>query len=198
MFFDLDKPIEQHRFGLPHWHQDDTLVFITWRLADSLPRTVITHLSKSRETFLKTHPKPWDPKTFSEYHRRFTLPLEDKLDQAHGECLLKIPRCAEIVAEALHFFDGERYDLDCFVVMPNHVHVVWKLWEGHALKDLIHSIKSFSAHAINKHLKRRGKIWQSNYWDRLIRSEKQLDWTRQYLANNPKNLPPGTFRHWQK
>lgn len=198
MFLDPDKPIEKHRFGLPHWHQNDTSVFITWRLADSLPKSVVEHLYKTRETWLKLHPKPWDLKTYSEFNRRFTLPLEDLLDQAHGECLLKDPSCATIVADALHHFDQTRYDLDCFVVMPNHVHVVLKLLEEHPLEDILHSIKSYTSHKINEHLNRTGKLCQSKYWDRLIRSQKHLDWTRDYIANNPKNLRPGTFLHWQK
>lgn len=194
MFLDPDKPIGKHRFGLPHWHQDDTLVFVTWRLADSLPQSVISHITRTRETFLKTHPKPWDQKTASEYNRRFTLVLEEKLDDCHGSCCLR--QHHPIVSNALHHFDNERYQLDCFVVMPNHVHVLLKLKANHPLETIIHSLKRHTAREINKELKQTGKLWQSKYWDRLIRSQNHLDWTRRYITENPKNLRQGEFSLW--
>ena len=187
MFLDPKKGIEKHRYRLPHWHQDSTYVFITWRLADSLPKSVVEHLSKTRETWLKAHPKPWDDKTTLEYNKRFTLPFEELLDKAHGSCCLREHH--QIVANAIHHFDGDRYDLDSFVVMPNHV--LLQLKENHPLEDLIHSLKSFTAKEINKATQQNGKLWQSGYYDRLIRSQNHLDWTRRYIADNPKTLRNG-------
>jgi type I restriction enzyme R subunit len=138
MFLDPDKPIGKHRFGLPHWHQDDTLVFVTSRLADSLPQSVISHITRTRETFLKNHPKP---------------------DDCHGSCCLW--QHHTIVSNALHHFDNERYQLDTFVVMPNHVHVLLKLKADHPLETIIHSLKRHTAREINKELKQTGKLWQS-------------------------------------
>ncbi|WP_411845164.1 hypothetical protein AAFN60_15135 [Roseibacillus persicicus] len=122
MFLDPKKSIEKHRFRLPHWHQDGVFVFITWRLADSLPKEVVDKIRNERETWLTRHPKPSDLKTAAEYNRCFILPLEDKLDQHHGSCCLREHH--RIVTDALHHFDGQRYQLDSFVVMPNHVHVL--------------------------------------------------------------------------
>lgn len=196
VFLDPTKPIEKHRYRLPHWHQDGVYVFVTWRLADSLPTSVISHISKTRETFLKTHPKPWDQKTATEYQRRFIIPLEDKLDESHGSCCLRQHHA--IVADAFHHFDKERYLLDSFVVMPNHVHALFALKEGRALEDILHSLKSFTANQINKALNRSGKLWQKTYWDRLIRSSEHFKWTREYIAGNPKNHPKSDYHLWQK
>lgn len=82
--------------------------------------------------------------------------------------------------------------------MPNHVHVLLILKEGWALEDILHSIKSFTANEINKALNTSGKLWQKTYWDRLIRSEKHLEWTRNYIAENPKKLAKGHYQLWQK
>ena len=196
MFLDPKKKIEKHRWGLPHWHQDNTLVFVTWRLADSLPTKVVEKLKGQEADWLACHPKPWDQKIASEHNRKFILPLEDYLDDCHGSCCLKEHH--QIVADALHHFDKERYDLDCFVVMPNHVHVLFRLKKDHPLADVIHSLKRHTAREINKALSQTGKLWQSKYWDRLIRSEKHLDWTRNYISDNPKNLPKGSFSIWSE
>ncbi|MGJ8698179.1 MAG: transposase [Verrucomicrobiaceae bacterium] len=194
MFLDPEKDIEKHRYRLPHWHQDSTYVFVTWRLADSLPEKVIEKLNRKKADWLACHPKPWDQKTATEYQRRFILPLEEKLDDCHGSCCLREHH--QIVADALHHFDKERYELDCFVVMPNHVHALLQLKEGHPLEDVMHSLKSFTANEINKSLRRTGKLWQKTYYDRLIRSGKHLTWTRNYIAENPKSLPKGDFHLW--
>lgn len=82
--------------------------------------------------------------------------------------------------------------------MPNHLHVLLQLKEHHPLEDVMHSIKSFTAKKINQALNRRGPLWQERYWDRLIRSEKHLDWTRKYIQKNPTKLREGNFILWQK
>ena len=53
------------------------------------------------------------------------------------------------MADALRHFDGERYHLEAFVVMPNHVHVLVQLKPGHSLSEILHSWKSFAVHQIN-------------------------------------------------
>ncbi|MES2657333.1 MAG: transposase [Verrucomicrobiota bacterium] len=193
MFFDPDKPIEKHRINLPHWQQDDPWIFLTWRLADSLPKTVVEKISSERETWEKAHPKPWDAAALKEYNRLFTLHFESLLDDCHGSCCLRDPAARRVVGGALHHFDGSRYALDSFVVMPNHVHVLFRISEGHHLQDIVHSWKSFSAHGINKALGQTGALWQREYWDRLIRSQKHFDWTRNYILKNPAKLSEGCY-----
>lgn len=83
--------------------------------------------------------------------------------------------------------------LDSFVVMPNHIHVLFQISEGHHLQDIVHSWKSFTAHGINKILGRTGALWQREYWDRLIRSQRHFDWTRNYILQNPAKMPRGSF-----
>lgn len=196
MFFDPDKPIEKHRINLPHWQQEETWIFLTWRLADSLPKTVVEKISCEREAWERSHPKPWDADALKEYNRLFTLRFEALLDDCHGSCCLRDPAARRVVSEALHHFAGSRYALDSFVVMPNHVHVLFQISEGHRLQEIVHRWKSFTAHGINKILGRTGSIWQREYWDRLIRSQKHFDWTRQYILRNPAELTDGSFESY--
>src|SRR4029077_19539033 len=107
---------------------------------------------------------------------------------------------ARIVADAFHHFDGKRYDLDSFVVMPNHVHVLFRLRAGEALEKVVHSWKSFAAKKINRarergRLARTGQVWQEEYSDRMIRNERHLNGVRSYIARNPKG---GVGLLWQR
>src|SRR4029077_19116962 len=85
----------------------------------------------------------------------------------------------------------KRYDLDSFVVMPNHVHVLFRLRAGEALEKVVHSWKSFATKKINRarergRLARTGQVWQEEYSDRMIRNERHLNGVRSYIARNPK------------
>lgn len=195
MFLDPEKPIEKHRINLPHWQQDDAWIFATWRLADSLPKKVVDRLAKQREEWLSQHPKPWNEDEQRDYNRRFTLRFEELLDEAHGSCVLRRPEIHRLVGDAITHFETERYRIDCYVVMPNHVHVLFLALAGHRMEDILHSWKSFTSMKINKVLGRSGPLWQREYWDRLIRSQKHFDWVRRYISDNPKHLPPGSFHY---
>ncbi len=197
MFLNPHKPIDRHTVNLPHWQQGETWVFVTWRTADSLPKAVVEKLAAQRTGWESAHPKPWDEKTQKEYSRRFTLGFEALLDDAHGECLLREKRFRDFVSAALLHFHGERYHLDTFVIMPNHVHVIFHPISENRLEDILQTWKRFTAREINKLRGQTGSLWQREYWDRLIRSEKQLVWTRNYILKNPTQLPEGAYALWQ-
>lgn len=118
---------------------------INFRLADSLPATVVARW----EAEIKADP---DKKGDVELRRR----IEEYLDAGHGQCWLKKPRFAEMIEGALLRFDGERYRLLAWCVMPNHVHVLVETREGFPMDELLHSWKSFTAHKANRILKREG------------------------------------------
>ena len=198
MFLNRDKTIDPHRGNLPHWQQGETWIFVTWRLADSLPLAIVNKLAAQRTEWEKRHPKPWSDINLREYHRKFTLRLETLLDNAHGECLLAKQELRECVSAAMMHFHHDRYELDCFVIMPNQVHVLFRPLKEHRLEVILQSLKRHSSREINKLRKTEGKIWQREYWDRLIRSEKHFQWTREYIANNPQHLAPGSFTLWSR
>jgi REP element-mobilizing transposase RayT len=170
---------------LPHWQQGEAWIFVTWRLADSLPADKLRQWQEEKDAWLACHPEPWDEPTRRNYHEWFTQRIEDWLDAGHGACILRQPKVRKIVSDALGFFDGERYELGHWVVMPNHVHVLFRPSRGHRLSGVLQSWKSFTAKEINKQLGRTGPVWQEDYWDRLVRNERHLDACQRYIAGNP-------------
>ena len=131
-FRPLDKSaaIEKTRRNLPHWRQAGCMYFVTFRLADSLPQSLLKQWREERDRWLALNPRPWTPETAREYWRKFQGRKEKWLDAGHGSCALRDPALREVVANALRYFDGERYEMDAFVVMPNHVHALVVPREG--------------------------------------------------------------------
>jgi type I restriction enzyme R subunit len=184
-FFNPDAEIERHQRNLPHWQQGEKWVFVTWRLSDSLPKAMLEQWKEERTTWLALHPEPWDEQTESEYHDRFSRQIDEWLDQGAGACVLKDTANARIVADALRHFEGERYEIASFVVMPNHVHVLFRPLGKHTLPEILKSWKGFTAREINKRMGRTGALWQDEYWDRLIRNERHFFKVAEYIRENP-------------
>ena len=195
-FFNPEEEVTKRQHKLPHWQQGDVWIFLTYRLADSLPEAILTKWRGDRDQWLQHHPKPWDDATEDEYHERFSQTIDQWLDQGHGSCLLRDPENSRIVAEAFEHFDGDRYQLASYVVMPNHVHLLFRTLGERRLSDLVHTWKRFTAREINRREGQQGALWQPDYWDRLIRSQPHFDWVQRYIRQNPQNLPTRTFRLW--
>lgn len=132
------------------------------------------NLKAERERVLRDAP----PSHRAKLDRAFALRLDQHLDAGHGSCLLR--QHGEIVAGALRHFDGTRYELHAWCVMPNHVHVMFHLDRGEDLPKIVRTWKTFTAFRIG-----RGSIWQREYFDRLIRSPQEFADTRTYIRENP-------------
>lgn len=89
-----------------------------------------------------------------------------------------------MIEKALRFFDGERYELRAWVVMPNHVYVLFKVGDV-AMADILESWKSFTAKEANKLLGRTGRFWQPDYWDTFMRNGEHEAQIRGYIESNP-------------
>ncbi|MFZ4774613.1 MAG: DNA methyltransferase [Terrimicrobiaceae bacterium] len=186
--------LSEHK--LPHWNQADCLCFVTWRMDDALPRPLVEEWKRDRDLWLKDHPEPWDAETTRNYHELFSVRLNEWLDAGHGSCVLRQPNIRRLVADALGHFDGTRYHLSSYVLMPNHVHVLLRLIPGSLLPDILHSWKSFTAKAINKALNWTGTLWQAEYWDTLIRNERHLAACLAYIRDNPARLATDSYTLW--
>lgn len=160
-------------------------MFVTWRLGDSLPKAKLDRWKEERSVLISDYPKPWDDKTESEYHDRFSQRIDKWLDQGSGSCILKYQANAVIVVDALRYFDGKRYKLALFVVMPNHVHVLFRPLMQHGLQEILKSWKGFTSRKINQRIGKSGELWQNEYWDRLIRSERHFFKIAEYIRENP-------------
>ncbi|MDR0353145.1 MAG: transposase [Opitutaceae bacterium] len=177
--------IERHRHHLPHWEQGRVWQFITWRLADSIPAATLAEWKSDRDAWMRRHPEPWDAATEHEYHKEFSTRLDDWLDAGHGACVLRTPAHAKTVADALRHFEGARYTFGAFVIMPNHVHVLFLPDTTTPLADIIRSWKGYTAMALNRRLGKRGQLWQEDYWDRIIRNQAHYDACARYIIANP-------------
>ncbi len=192
-FFDQRGEIDRTQHNLPHWQQGETWVFVTWRLADSVPQDKLREWKNQREAWLTHHPKPWDAAVQEEHQTRFIDPYEEWLDRGSGSCLLRESAMREIVASALLYFNHDRYRIRSFVIMPNHVHVLFQPLAEYALSSILQSWKRHSARQINQRENRSGALWQPEYFDRLIRSADHFDYVVDYIRRNPIQLPEGEF-----
>jgi REP element-mobilizing transposase RayT len=105
-------------------------------------------------------------------------------DRGSGHCWLAKPEVAELMQNALLHFDGERYKLLAWCVMPNHVHVMYEKMDYSLLK-VAHTWKSFTAHSINRLLSRTGEVWEREGYDRFIRNETHFRNVQHYIEENP-------------
>ena len=192
-YFDPNDPIANLLGNLPHWRQEGVTYFVTFRLADSMPQEKLRQWEEEREAWLKEHPEPHDEETRKEYYRLFPERFHNWLDVGYGECLLARPEIKEIVENALRHFEDERYRLDEYVIMPNHVHALVIPLTENTLSEILQSWKSYTAHEINNRLERNGRIWQKESFDHIIRSPQQIERVRQYIRENSKSrsgVPP--------
>lgn len=209
-FFDPLVPVTITRGHLPHWDQDGATYFITWRTADSIPNAVWEQWRHGRAAWLAEHGIDPTLKDWRKYveelseaerkdFRRFSKALEDEVDAGHGECLLRRAELAGIMADSLCFFDGTRYTLGDFVVMPNHVHLLVGGMAREAMRKQVESWKKWSAIKINEALGRRGRFWQDENFDHLVRNEASFVKFRDYIAQNPvkAGLRGGEFVYWR-
>ena len=196
-FFNPRDGVDVTQRHLPHWEQRDAYYFITFRTADSIPLHTLKQWHHERDAWLVQHgidprQEDWqrDLEQLSEaehveFYRTFTTKWHDHLDLCHGECLLRDPALRGIVEENLRYFDGDRYELDSFVVMPNHVHVLLGISERGAMRKQCRNWKTYTARKINERLGRSGQFWQWESFDHLVRSEGSLAKFRDYIVQNP-------------
>ena len=174
---------------LPHWTQEGSVYAVTFRLHDSLPRSSLAKL-KAEAASLSPAVNLAGPGR-QELHRKkaaeqFAERVEEWLDSGCGCCLLRDESAAQVVAHALSHFDGDRYSLMAWCVMPNHVHAMIRPLEKYALPAILHSWKSYTANVINKLLGRHGELWQPEYYDRVIRDEDDFQRQVRYIIGNPE------------
>jgi putative transposase len=205
-FFDPQSEVfisEQH---WPHWLQAGTITFVTMRLADSIPADVIKCWDRERIVFLKQHGVSgfanWregverlDFKSRQKFKKHFNRLREDSLDTCLGNCELREPWSAGQVAQSLLKFDEDRYAMGDFVIMPNHIHFLIVFREGTMLRKQCGEWMRFTARKVNQHLGRSGTLWYEEPFDHLVRNERQLEYLREYIKNNPwkARLPAGQF-----
>lgn len=96
---------------------------------------------------------------------------------------------APVIIGAIRHFNGVRYRLYDYTVMPDHVHMVIQpevLGDAsEPLYRIMHSIKSWSATQINQRLGRRGRLWRDESYDHIVRNETDYHEKARYIWENP-------------
>jgi len=168
------EPKGWHNRGyLPHFDAGEVFQSITFRLHDSMPQSLL-------ETW-----KQELARESAEFEDKLRWRIEAYLDQGYGACYLSDDRIANMMQSALLHFEGERYRLSAWVVMPNHVHLLAAPCEAQSLSDIMHSIKSYTAQEANRMLVRKGRFWFEDYFDRYIRNARHFENAISYIENNP-------------
>ncbi len=198
--------------NLPHWNQAGVTYFVTFRTEDSIPAATARVWHQRREDWLLRHgvaigQANWEdafarlPRDDQrQYHETFSREYLAALDRGWGACLLRDGALANLVAESLLHFDGSRYRMGDFVVMPNHVHLLVCLLGETEIEAVCRSWKRYAATRINQRSGRRGRFWQEESFDHLVRTPEQFDATRRYIAANAQDahLQPGEYLHHQR
>jgi len=181
---------------LPHFDTSHVIQHITYRLADSLPQSALDQMQAELKEKVRDNDAPQ-----TQLRRR----IEVYLDAGYGSCVLREPDVAACVVDTWLRFDGERYRLLEWVVMPNHCHVMIEPLEGFSLGKIVLSWKNYTARWINENMSRTGvrrsqeernaqecrtgvrrsQVWHRDYWDRFIRDERHLVAARDYIVMNP-------------
>ena len=173
---------------LPHWTQIGATYVVTFRLGDSVPKEVAEAWKRQRQEVTDRAKRQNRELTYQErkeLHKLHSARVESCLDAGHGSCCLREPKVAEAIQNSLKHFDGDRYELLAWAVMPNHVHAVVRPLGTHTLTDILHSWKSFAAKQANSILGHQGQLWQEEYYDHLIRDEEDFNNEVNYVVNNP-------------
>lgn len=209
--FDPGADIRITAGNLPHWYQPGVTYFVTFRTDDSVPVSVANDWYARRDAWLQVrgidpHRPDWAVRFRSlpdhiqrEFHATFSRAFMAYLDQGLGASVLKRPDLARIVADALHHFDGQRYHLGDYVVMPNHVHVLVCLVGDTDIERQCSSWKRFTATRINRAIGAAGRFWHEESFDHLVRNTDQFEALERYIAENPMKagLHPGEYLHWR-
>ena len=196
-------PEQIYRRNLPHIQPPGGTFFVTFRLAGSIPANVLAMLrAETKRKLAELGGMPASPERAERLYleeRRFFGKWDAILDQGKGPDWLRKPEIAKLVADAMHFFDGKRYDLLACCVMSNHVHVVFtpllRTAEAYyPLAQIMQTVKGYSAGRANRLLGRSGVFWLHESYDHFVRSEDELERIIAYVVNNP--VKAGLVSDW--
>ena len=206
-----------YRRRLPHLQPPGATLFVTFRLAGSIPKSAFQKWSAEKARMQKSLELIEDSDARNvrkrQYQREWFRKSEAFLDkESHGPLWLKDERAARIVMGAMRFMDGKVFSLDAFCVMANHVHVVFAplaiqsaevvtetrnsedCFTYHSLASIMHSLKGFTSNKINKALERSGQFWARETFDHFVRDEHEFARIIKYVLHNP--VKAGLVKQW--
>lgn len=180
-----------YRRNLPHFQVEYSYYFVTFRLLNSLQKEIIGKLKNyylcNKNSILKYQNEDLRTKKLYELQKKYFGIFDKHLDE-NKECInyLCEPRIAKIVAEAIHYRDGNDYDLICFCIMPNHVHML--VFVKRFVKPFYKTMQSLKRHTSresNKIINRSGAFWHEESYDHIVRNRQEYYNLINYIMNNP-------------
>lgn len=194
-----------YRRNLPHFQTPGATLFVTIRLADSLPQSILDELHAEIERIEKNLAQIADPEERAQRAYIEQIKHFGRWDRAldttsSGPHWLRQPEIAQIVRDSLHFLDGRHYKLDAFSIMSNHAHIVFepRLQDDGSFCSLaktMHSLKLYTARRANAVLERTGQFWHHERYDHEVRNEGEWQRIVAYVLNNP--VKAGMVDAWQ-
>ncbi|MCA8830738.1 REP-associated tyrosine transposase [Hymenobacter pini] len=187
--------LNNYQRNLPHILPAQEHIFITIRLAGSLPGAVVEQL---REQWQRESTPEELPEDSYVRQKRYFGRFDQLLDgHAYGPTWLRQPAIATLVQTALQYYTDRHYQLVCYCIMPNHVHVLLLLPENAPpLVRTLQAFKSYTATQANKLLGRTGQFWQRESYDHVVRNLKELENIIRYILENP--VKAGLVTDWQQ
>ncbi len=201
----MNKFKEIYHRNLPHWQPQDRIFFITFRLAHSLPQSVLQELrveqERERQSNCSRSSGKQQRQELYDSAKRFFGKYDTWLDR----CIKESPRwlaeeaIARLVMQEIHRMDTERCDLIAFSIMPNHVHLLIDTagfnqvsptntigtTYPYPLTDSLRLLKGRTARYCNQALGRSGDFWHHESYDHVVRDEQEFERIFRYILNNP-------------
>ncbi|TAE14601.1 MAG: hypothetical protein EAZ95_09705 [Bacteroidetes bacterium] len=188
-----------YRRNLPHYYPKGRKFFVTFRLADTIPQIKLDEWKQwydeeagkiRHNTLLNNEEKDLQTDILQKKH--YAL-YDGYLDNNQNIQYLSNPAVADIVKNAILYYENQYYQTLSFCIMPNHVHWVFDtaiqmnntIKEYKNLNYFVPSIKGFTAKECNKVLGRTGAFWQKESYDRVIRNAQEEENILRYVWTNP-------------
>ena len=193
-----DSNIFDYRFYyrryLPHIQPVDGVLFVTYSIKFEYPRRFYEILKSQKYEFIKSlnAMDESDRKVSIDNFNKIQFDITDNFIARFAESpkWLSNYQIANIVKDSLLFRRDKEYDLICYCIMPNHVHILIKPLlrtkdQPYSLINIMKNHKSYTAVRSNKILKRSGQFWHRGYYDHYIRDEGEYHNVIHYILNNP-------------
>ena len=200
-----------YKRNLPHYQPAGYVFLVNMRLDGSLPLKVIQRLQNDYRKEIEIASSFQNIKAKRASYSKAQLDYFKKFEEVlhnttKSPCWLAENTIASVIYKSLHFGDTRKYNLYCFTIMPNHIHVILqpiveRFSESLSKKDhtlnkrngvslyiltsILQDFKKFTARECNLILNRTGKFWQHESYDHVVRDREELLRLTEYILNNP-------------
>ncbi len=181
-----------HKEKLPHIQPQESIIFITIRLDIHLNQEYFDLLIAKKAEITNSVENIHNEDERKIIFNKKLFAVQDKYFDCYQDTgnLFINSKCAKVLENELHNFNGIMYELYAFTIMPNHVHFLCRpllnsSGEEYSLAIIMNRIKGRTARFINQEMNRSGSLWQKEYYDHYVRNEQELNNIVRYIVLNP-------------